>query len=107
MPIPAGTEWTKAATAATTAPRVAPTSGMRSAIATNSEIRLANGTPAIFSADVGQDAADDADEQVAGDVPGDRPGAVATRHGARAAAARSGSRAMLPSTIFGASSTMR
>ncbi len=46
--MPAGTEWMNPAIVATTAPSVAPTSGMRSAMATNSEISPANGTPMTF-----------------------------------------------------------
>src|SRR5690349_2944695 len=72
MAMPAGTECRNAAIDATTAPRVAPTSGMRSAIATNRAISAANCT----GRRVGQEAADGADQQVAGDVAGDGLGAV-------------------------------
>ena len=50
-----------AAVTATIAPRVAPMSGMRSAIPTNMAIRPAKGTPMIWGR-IGQPAADDANQ---------------------------------------------
>ena len=52
--MPAGTEWMNPAITATAPPMVAPTSGIRSAMPTNSAISPAKGTPRTKQDDVGE-----------------------------------------------------